>query len=131
MHGEDHADDVIGGADLVGDLDHLSCEHSGCTITTPSGCSERNASTCPVRKRWCTEQWPFQSRKVASLTSASRQPAEAPTRIDDLHVRCSVAELETGVAAEVLVGEEEDLVPAAPEAPEIPPTAPRHGRDRL
>src|SRR5271157_6129522 len=41
------------------------------------------------------------------------QAAEAPARIDDLHVRGAVAELEAGVATEVLVGEEEDLPPAA------------------
>src|SRR5437588_791560 len=51
-----------------------SWAHSGWTTTWTPGCSARAASTCETRKRWCTEQWPFQSRKVASLASRSSRP---------------------------------------------------------
>ena len=39
--------------------------HSGCTTTRTPGCCSRAASTCSGRKRPCTEQCPFQSKKVA------------------------------------------------------------------
>ena len=46
---------------------------------------------------------------MASFTSASCETAERAPRVDDSHVGGAEAELEAGVAAEVLVGEEEDL----------------------
>src|ERR1039457_5331654 len=56
------------------------------------------------------------------------QPAEPPTWIDDLHVGRPEAELEAGIAAEVLVGEEEDLVRAAPRARRLCPRSRRCGQ---
>ena len=89
-----------------------SCAHSGCTTISMPGCSARAASTCAGLNRWCTEQWPFHSRKVASLTSRSSSPPSSwrgsQTRMSRLVVTHRVA----GVAAEVLVREEEHLVAA-------------------
>ena len=64
----------------------------------------------PVRNRWCTEQWPFQSRNVASLQSASASPPRLKRGFHTAHVGFAVAHRVAGVAAEVLIGEEEDLV---------------------
>ena len=87
-----------------------SWAHSGWTNTRPSGCSARKAATCSGRKRWWTEQCPFHSSKVASFTSASSRPPISSsgfhTRMSDAPQPSSIA----GVAAEVLVGEEQDLV---------------------
>ena len=85
-----------------------SWAHSGWTMTIPSGCSARKASTCAGRKRWWTEQWPFHSSSVDSLTSRSLEAAQGQAGVPDPHVVGAVAELEAGVAPEVLVGEEED-----------------------
>ena len=87
-----------------------SWAHSGWTITMPPGCSARNASTLGQVKRWWTEQWPFHSRKVASFTSASCEPAEVEAGVPHPHVVGTEAQLVGGVAAEVLVGEEQHLV---------------------
>ena len=65
-----------------------SAEHSGCTMTIPSGCSARKSATWATVKRWWTEQWPFHSRKVASLTSASSRP---PRSRLGFHTRMSAA----------------------------------------
>ena len=75
----------------------------------PSGCSARNASTCAGRNRWCTEQWPFHSRKVACLASASVRP---PRSSRGFHTRMSSAVKPMAkpvLRAEVLVGEEQHL----------------------
>ena len=96
----------------------------------PSGCSARKAATCSGRKRWCTEQWPFQSRKVASLHSASVSP---PSSRRGFHTRMSssvVAHGEAGVAAEVLVGEEQHLVAGLGEMRPCPGRAPTRGSAR-
>ena len=82
----------------------------GARSPRPSGCSARAAATCSGRKRWCTEQWPFQSSSVASLTSRSSRPPQLEARVPHPHVGLAVAHVEAGVAAEVLVGEEEHLV---------------------
>ena len=108
--GLDRLDDVVGRPDLVGELARPRGAHSGWATTMPSGCSARNAATCSGRKRWWTEQWPFHSRNVASLQSASVSP---PSSSRGFHTRmssCVVAQGEAGVAAEVLVGEEQHLV---------------------
>ena len=59
----------------------------------PSGCSARKAATCSGRKRWCTEQWPFQSRNVASLQSASVSP---PSSRRGFHTRIVVERVAHG-----------------------------------
>ena len=78
----------------------------------PPGCSARKASTWAGRKRWWTEQWPFHSSRVADLRVASSRPPCVEAGVPHRHVVGAVAELEAGVAAEVLVGEEQDLVAA-------------------
>ena len=40
----------------------------------PSGCSARKASTWAGRKRWWTEQWPFQSSSVDVFSVPSSSP---------------------------------------------------------
>ena len=120
-------DDEVGRADLVGELRTRSCAHSGWTTTMPSGCSARNAATCSGRKRWCTEQWPFHSRNVASLHVGSVRP---PSSRRGFHTRmssCVVAHGQAGVAAEVLVGEEQHL--RRPRRLEAPTRAPARALD--
>ena len=73
------------------------------------------------RKRWWTEQWPFHSSSVADLRVPSSSPPEVEPRIPHGHVVLAVAEIEARVAAQVLIGKEEDLVAAA----RPPPSAPR------
>ena len=120
--GLDPVEDALGGADLVGDLDHL-VRALGVHDHLPSGCSARNAATWSGVKRWCTEHQPRHSRNVASLTSRSSRPPSSRLRVPDAHVGLAVAHGEPGVAAEVLVGEEQHLV-----APGEAPTRGRPGR---
>ena len=56
-------------------------------ISTP-GCSARAVATCSGRKRWCTEQWPFQSSNVEPLTSRSSRP---PSSARGFHTRMSAS----------------------------------------
>ncbi len=106
-------DDEVGGPDLVGHLHHL-VGALGWTTTIPSGCSARKASTWAGRNRWWTEQWPFHSRRRGRLEGDVVQAALVPTGVPHRHVLGAVAQLEAGVPAEVLVGEEQDLVAPAP-----------------
>ena len=87
-----------------------SWAHSGWTMTIPSGCSARNAVTCSGRNRWCTEQWPFHKQQRRLLHLDVAQPAQGQARVPHPHVVRPVAQLVAGVAAQVLVGEEEDLL---------------------
>ena len=75
---------------------------------------------CSGRKRWCTEQWPFQRRKVDSLMSASVEAAELLAGVPHPHVVLGEADGVAGVAAEVLVGEEQHLRPPAPVSAKSP-----------
>ena len=127
--GVDRLDDVVGRADLVGELEHTSWAHSGWATTMPSGCSARKASTCSGRKRWCTEQWPFHSRKVASLQSASVSPPSSKRGFHTRMSSCGEAHGDAGVAAEVLVGEEERPSSArtAPSRRQRPASRPTRG----
>ena len=108
----DGPDDEVRRTDLVGQLARRPSAHSGWTTTIPSGCSARKAATCSGRKRWWTEQWPFQSRKVALLTSASDRPPMSSRGFQTAHVVVGVAHGQAGVAAQVLVREEQDLLAA-------------------
>ena len=121
--GLDRLDDAVGRADLVGELARPRARTRGGRSRSPSGCSARNAATCSGRNRWCTEQWPFHSRNVASLHVALVEPAELEARVPHPHVVVAVAHGEAGVAAEVLVGEEQHLV-----APRRAPTRGPPGR---
>ena len=90
-----------------------SWAHSGWTThEARRGAPARNAATCAGRKRWCTEQWPFHKRSVTAFTSVSSRPPRVRRGSQIGHVGGRVAELVAGVAPEVLVGEEEDLVAA-------------------
>ena len=93
---------------------HTSWAHSGWAITMPSGCSARKAAMCSGRNRWCTEQWPFHSRKVACLASTSVRPPSSMAWVPHAHVGLVEAHRVAGVATEVLVGEEQHLVAAGP-----------------
>ena len=82
----DGLDDVVGGADLVGELAHLVAalgvgDDDAVGVLGPEG-----GSTCSGRNRWWTEQWPFHSRNVASLKSASVRP---PRSRRGFHTRMS------------------------------------------
>ncbi len=90
-----------------------SWEHSGWTTTMPPGCSARKASTWAGGNRWWTEQCPFHSSRVGRLEGGVVEAALVESRVPHRHVVGAVAQLEAGVAAQVLVGEEEDLVAAA------------------
>ena len=111
----DRLDDVVGRADLVGELAHVVAalgvrDHDPVRVLGPERLDVLG------RKRWWTEQWPFHSRNVASLHSASVEAAQVEPGVPHPHVVEVVAHREAGVAAEVLVGEEQDLV-ALPVAP--------------
>ena len=107
--GLDRADDEVGRADLVGHLARPRSGTRGARRRCRRGARPRNASTCSGRKRWCTEQWPFHSRNVASLQSASVSPPRSRRGFQHAHVVVRVAHREAGVATEVLVGEEQHL----------------------
>ena len=69
----DRSDDVVGGADLVGErADVVGAlgvhDHDAVGVLGPERLDVLG------RNRWCTEQWPFHSRKVDSLASASLRP---------------------------------------------------------
>ena len=83
---------------------------SGCTITLMPGCSARTFSICFAVKRTCTEQWPFHRISFARVELLARQPAERLVRIPHHHLIERHAHLERGVAAEMLVGQEQDLL---------------------
>jgi hypothetical protein len=83
---------------------------------------------------WCTEQCPFQSRS-SPCGSARREAAHFEVGVPDHHLVERDAHLVAGPAAEVLVGEEQDLlarakahsaiVPAFDEVHTMPPWAPQ------
>ena len=104
-----------------------SWEHSGWTTTMPSGCSARKASTWAGGKRWWTEQCPFHRSRVADLRVGVVEAAPVETGVPHGHVVGAVAELEAGVAAQVLVGEEQDLVAPAVTRGLVPEGPGEHG----
>ena len=81
----------------------------------PSGCSARKAAICSGRNRWWIEQWPAPQQERRLLALALGQAAPLAARVPDPHVVEAVAHGDAGVAAQVLVGEEQHLValPAA------------------
>ena len=81
----------LGRADLVGDLARPRARTRGARSRCRRGARPGTAATCSGRKRWCTEQWPFHSRNVASLTSRSLEPAELEARVPHPHVVLGVA----------------------------------------
>ena len=105
----DEVEDALGGADEVGER-HDVVRALGVHDHHAVGVLGAEAATCSGRKRWCTEQWPFHSRKVALLDLAVLEAAELLVRVPHLHRVGGVAHVDRGVAPEVLVGEEQHLV---------------------
>ena len=86
--------------------------HSGWTrILMPGNCW-RNWATCAGLNIWWTEQWPRQSRTRLALDRLGRVAAQRLAGIPDGHLVERDAHRPGGVAAEVLVGEEEDATAA-------------------
>ena len=91
-----------------------SCRHSGCTITLTPGISRRAASTASTENRPCTEQCPRHRIIVASRSCSGVRPPHRAVRVPDHAVVERAAEVaHGGVAAEVLVGQEEHLAALA------------------
>ena len=88
-----------------------SCLHSGCTRTLTPGMRSRTSTTDSSAKRPCTEQWPFHRITFAARSCVGGEAALRLVRVVDHAVVEREAELEHGgVAAEVLVGQEEHLL---------------------
>ena len=109
----DRPDDGVGRADLVGQLDHL-VGALGVDRTMPVGVlgPERRDVLGPEALVHRAVALPQQQgrRLHLGVLEAAQVEAGVPHR----HVGGAVAELVAGVAAEVLVGEEEDLVADRP-----------------
>ena len=68
-------------------LDDQSWLHSGWTSTSPSGCcGPERRRRARGEKRWCTVQWPFQSRQRGVLHVRSVRPPEVLVGVPDPHV---------------------------------------------
>ena len=88
--------------------------HSGCATTLPPGYFLRNASICGTVKRVCTEQWPFHRISFARLDLLRLEAAPHLVRIPHDHLVERHAHLEGGVAAEMLIGQHQQLLAALP-----------------
>ena len=110
----DPLEDALGRADLVGELDHLVLAlgvHDDLAVGV-LGAERRDVLGLEALVDRAVAL-PQQERRF--LDVALVEAAELAVRVPHPHVRLAVAHLVAGVAAEVLVGEEEDLV--APGAP--------------
>ena len=96
--------------------------HSGWTMTLPAGCVLRNCSICLTVKRVWTLQWPFHRISRARCSASRLRPpnGRSGSHIDHLVERH--AHPERGVAAEVLVGQHQQLLGPIPR--------PRHDASR-
>ena len=110
--GGDGLDDVVGRAGFVGRVDDLhgalrmhDDAHAGIAVRA----LRRSVSTV---KRLCTEQKPCQRMTRASSSVCGALPPSALRRIPHRHLLQRYAHGLGGVAAEVLVGEEEDPLAA-------------------
>ena len=83
----DPLEDALGRADLVGELDDL-VRALGVHDDLAVGVLGPERGDVLGRKRWCTEQWPFHSRNVASFTSRSSRP---PSSRRGFHTRMSAS----------------------------------------
>ena len=91
-----------------------SCLHSGCTRIWTPGIVARSSSTTSSEKRPCTEQWPFQRIIFASRSCSAVRPPFGRCGSQTTQSSSGEAHLQHGgVAAEVLVGEEQHLRVAA------------------
>ena len=88
--------------------------HSGWTMTRMPGCCLRTFSICFTVKRVWTEQWPFQSSRRARSSRLRIEAAHDLVRIPDRHLVERHAHGVGGVAAEVLIGQEQDALAARP-----------------
>ena len=100
-----------------------SCAHSGCTITSTVGVlgAERGDVLGPEALVHRAVTLPQQERRF--LDVALLEPAELEARVPHPHVGLVVAHVVAGVAAEVLVGEEQDLDRRRARAPTRGPPA--------
>ena len=89
-----------------------SQRHSGWAMTRMPGYCARTFSTCSGRKRWWTEQWPFQRKTRALADLLFAQPAHFLMRIPDHHLLKRNSHAVAGVAAQVLVGNEQAFLAA-------------------
>ena len=104
----DRADDVVGRADLIGHLDDLvralgMHDHDAAGVLGAERLDVRGREPLVHRAVALPEQ------ERGFLHLGVLEAAEPLAGVDDSHVGGAVAELEASVAAEVLVGEEEDL----------------------
>ena len=83
-------------------------------MTLPSGYFFRKASICATVKRVWTEQWPFHRISFAFLTCSGVEAAPDLVRIPHDHLVERHAHLERGVAAEMLVGQHQQLLAVLP-----------------
>ena len=87
---------------------------SGCTMTRmPGCCSRRRAICCTVNRVW-TEQCPFHSSSFAASRLSGVETAADLVRIPHLHPIERHAHLVGRVAAQVLIGQEQDPLAARP-----------------
>ena len=91
---------------------------SGCTMTRTPGCCSRMRAICATVKRSWTEQCPFHRIIFASRSCSTRLAAAHLVRIPDDHLVERHAHLVGGVAAEMLIGQEQDALAALPRPPQ-------------
>ena len=106
--GLDGLDDVVGGADLVGQLAHVVGalgvhDDDAVGVLGPEGVDVLRAEALVHR----AVALPQQEGRL--LDVGLGEAAELEARVPDPHVVLGVAQGVAGVAAEVLVGEEQDL----------------------
>ena len=85
---------------------------SGCTMTRTPGCCSRMRAICATVKRSCTEQCPFHRIIFASSTCSSGLAAVHLVRIPHDHLVERHTHLVRGVAAEMLIGKEQNALAA-------------------
>ena len=111
--GGDDADDVVGRADLVGQLDDV-VGALGVDDDDAVGVLGPEGGEVLGPEPLVDGAVAFPEQQAGGLDVDVAEAAEVGARVPDGHVVGAVAELEAGVAAEVLVGEEEDLVALRP-----------------
>ena len=91
---------------------HTSWAHSGWATTMPSGCSARNAVDVLGPEALVHRAVALPQQEGGVLDVGLGEAAELEARVPHPHVVVGEAHGQAGVAAEVLVGEEQHLVAA-------------------
>ena len=91
---------------------HTSWAHSGWAMTMPSGCSARKASTWAGPEALVDRAVALPQQEGGLLGLDVVEAAQVEAGVPHPHVGLGEAHLVAGVAAQVLVGEEQHLAPA-------------------